>query len=94
LAGVHNVFHVSQLKKCLKPTTDVVVDDVTPLDADLSYPEHIVKLLGQHDRVMRRRMIQFYKVQWGHHSEKEATWETVPSVQSFSLHSDACVPHL
>jgi hypothetical protein len=38
LAGVHNVFHVSQLKKCLKIPVDVVVDDVVPLDADLSYP--------------------------------------------------------
>jgi hypothetical protein len=76
LAGVHNVFHVPQLKKCLKPPADVVVDDVAPIDADLSYPEHPVKLLGQQDRVMRRRTIQFYKVQWSHHFEKEATWET------------------
>jgi hypothetical protein len=47
LAGVHNVFHISQLKKYLKSPADVVVDDVVPLDADLSYPEHPVKLLGQ-----------------------------------------------
>jgi hypothetical protein len=45
LAGVHNVFHVSQLKKCLKPPLDVVVDDVAPFDSDLSYPEHTVKVL-------------------------------------------------
>jgi hypothetical protein len=45
LAGVHNVFHISQLMKCLKPPVDVVVDDVSPLDADLSYPEHPVKIL-------------------------------------------------
>jgi hypothetical protein len=31
LAGMHDVFHVSQLKKCLKAPTDVVVNDVTPL---------------------------------------------------------------
>jgi hypothetical protein len=40
LAGVHNVFHISQLKRCLKPSMDVIVDDVAPLDADLSYLEH------------------------------------------------------
>jgi hypothetical protein len=73
LVGVHNVFHIAQLKKCLKPSTDVVVDDVTPLDADLSYLEYLVKLLGQQDRVMSRWMIQFYKVQWSHHSEQDAT---------------------
>jgi hypothetical protein len=37
LAGVHNVFHVSQLKKCLKPPVDVIIGDVSPLDANLSY---------------------------------------------------------
>jgi hypothetical protein len=47
LAGVHSLFHVFQLKKYLRPPVDVVVDDVSPLDADLSYPEHIVKILGQ-----------------------------------------------
>jgi hypothetical protein len=47
LVGVHNMFHVSQLKKCAKPPVDVIVDDVTPLDADLSYPEHPVKILDQ-----------------------------------------------
>jgi hypothetical protein len=63
LAGVHNVFHISQLKKCLKPPVDVIVNDVASLDAGLSYPEHPVKILGQQDRVRRHRTIQFFKVQ-------------------------------
>jgi hypothetical protein len=54
LVGVHNVFHVSQLKKCLRPPMDVVVDDVLPLDADLSYPEHLAKIQDRQDRVTRR----------------------------------------
>jgi hypothetical protein len=45
LAGMHIMFHVSQLKTCLKPPVDVVIDYVAPLDADRSYPEHLVKLL-------------------------------------------------
>jgi hypothetical protein len=36
---------------------DVVVDDVSPLDADLSYPEQPVKILDQQDQVKRRQMI-------------------------------------
>jgi hypothetical protein len=40
LAGVHDIFHVSQLKKCLKAPMDVVLPEVAPLDADLSYPKH------------------------------------------------------
>jgi hypothetical protein len=76
LAGVHDVFHVSQFKKCLKAPIDVIVNDVAPLKADRSYPEHPVKLLSQQDRVMKRRMIRFYKVQWSRHSKEEVMWET------------------
>jgi hypothetical protein len=57
LAGVHNVFHIFQMKKCLKPPVDVIVDNVSPLDADMSYLEHPVKILDQQDRVARHRMI-------------------------------------
>jgi hypothetical protein len=40
LAGVHDIFHVSQLKKCLKAPVDIVLPKVAPLDTDLTYPEH------------------------------------------------------
>jgi hypothetical protein len=45
LAGAHDIFHVSQLKKCLKAPMDIVLHEVTPLEADLSYPEHPIKVL-------------------------------------------------
>jgi hypothetical protein len=40
LLKVHNVFHVSQLKRCLKPPTDVVVEDTIQLEPDLTYKTH------------------------------------------------------
>jgi hypothetical protein len=49
LSGVHNVFHVSQLKRCLKPPTDVVIEDTVPLEPDLTYKAHPIKVLGQQD---------------------------------------------
>jgi hypothetical protein len=45
LAGVHDIFHVLQLKKCLKAPMDVVLPEVAPLETDLSYPEHPIKVL-------------------------------------------------
>jgi hypothetical protein len=45
LVGVHDIFHVSQLKKCLKAAVDVVLPEVTLLEVDLSYPEHPIKVL-------------------------------------------------
>jgi hypothetical protein len=73
LSGVHNVFHVSQLKGCLKPPTDVVVEDTIPLELDLTYKTHPIKVLNQQDRVTCNKTTQFYKIQWNDHSEDEAT---------------------
>jgi hypothetical protein len=49
LSGVHNVFHVSQLKICLKPPTDVIIEDIIPLDPDLTYKAYPTKILDQQD---------------------------------------------
>jgi hypothetical protein len=76
LAGVHNIFHISQLKKSLKAPVDIVLPDVAPLEADSTYPEHPVNIMDQKDRVTQRKTIKFYKVQWRNHSEEEATWES------------------
>jgi hypothetical protein len=45
LVGVHNIFHVSQLKKCLKAPVNVVLPEVAPLESDLTYPEHPINIL-------------------------------------------------
>jgi hypothetical protein len=75
LSVVHNVFHVSQLKKCLWVPTEVVEIEALPLQLNLSYAEHPVKILDEKERVTRNSVVKFYKVQWQHHSEDEATWE-------------------
>jgi hypothetical protein len=76
LSAVHNVFHMSQLKKCLRvPDRTIEVMDVA-LEPDLTYFEHPVRVLDQKDRTTRRKTLKFYKIQWNQHSEDEATWET------------------
>jgi hypothetical protein len=90
LAGVHDIFHVSQLKKCLKASVDVVLHEVTPLEADLLYPEHPIKVLDQKDHVTRRKTIKFFKIQWSNHSKEEATWESMDFV--YSRHPDFVLP--
>jgi hypothetical protein len=82
LAGVHDIFHVSQLKKCLKPPVDFVLPEVAPLDTDLTYPERPIKILDQKSHVTRRTTIKFYKIQWSNHMEEEATWENEDFLRS------------
>jgi hypothetical protein len=82
LAGVHDIFHISQLKKCLKAPVDVVLLEVAPLETDLTYSEHPIKILHQKSRVTKRKMINFYKVQWSNHTVEEATWESEDFLRS------------
>jgi hypothetical protein len=75
LSEVHDVFHVSQLKKCLRVTEEQIpMDDLDAME-DLSYQEYPVRMLETSERVTRNRKIKMCKVQWSHHTEDEATWE-------------------
>jgi hypothetical protein len=69
---------------------DVVLPEVTPLEVDLSYPEHPIKVLDQKDSVMRWKTIKFFKIQWSNHSKEEATWESEDFL--YSRHPDFVLP--
>jgi hypothetical protein len=90
LAGVHDIFHVSQVNKCLKAPVDVMLPKVTPLEVDLSYPGHPIKVLDQKDHVMRCKTIKFFKIPWSNHSEEDATWESEGFLHSH--HPDFMLP--
>jgi hypothetical protein len=75
LSNMHNVFHVSQLKKCLRvPEVQLPMKDLNA-KKDLSYQECLVKIFETSKRVTRKKRIKMCKVQWSHHTEEEATWE-------------------
>ncbi|WVZ52939.1 hypothetical protein U9M48_003938, partial [Paspalum notatum var. saurae] len=82
LAAVHDVFHVSQLKKCLRVPEEAVDTSQIQIESDLTYEEHPIKILDRKQRSTRRRIINFYKVQWSNHSEEEATWEQEEYLQT------------
>ena len=46
-----------------------------PLQPNLTYVEHPVKILDEKERVTRNSVVKFYKVQWQNHSKDEATCE-------------------
>ena len=75
LSMVHDVFHVSQLKQCFKQPEQAIDLGEIHLSADLSYSECLVRVLETSERKTRNQTVKFMKVQWAHHSEKEATWE-------------------
>ncbi|WVZ70349.1 hypothetical protein U9M48_019024 [Paspalum notatum var. saurae] len=75
LSGIHIVFHVSQLKKCLRVPEEQAPLEGLDVQEDLTYTEHPVKILETSERVTRNRRVKMCRVQWKHHTEDEATWE-------------------
>ena len=82
LSAVHNIFHVSQLRKCLRVLDKIIDIEKLQLEPDLVYPEHPVKIVDHKTRVTRNQTSHFYKVQWSNNSEREATWETEEFLKS------------
>jgi hypothetical protein len=69
------MFHVSQLKKCLRvPKEQIPMEDLNAKE-DLLYQEDPVKILEMSERVTRNRMIMMCEVQWSHYTKEEAIWE-------------------
>jgi hypothetical protein len=75
LSDMHNVFHVSQLRKCLRVPEEQVVPDTLDLQDDLRYQEVPMRILDTMTRRTRMQAFKLCKVQWSRHSETEATWE-------------------
>jgi hypothetical protein len=69
LSAVHDVFHVSQLKKCLCVLEEQLPVEGLEVQEYLTYIEKPVQILETADRVTQRKTIRMCKVRWGHHSE-------------------------
>ncbi|WVZ55067.1 hypothetical protein U9M48_005780 [Paspalum notatum var. saurae] len=72
---VHDVFHVSQLKKCLRVPEEQLPMEELSVREDLTYTEHPTQILETAERVTKNKVIKMCKVKWSHHTEEEATWE-------------------
>jgi hypothetical protein len=75
LPAVHDVFHVSQLKKCLRVPEEQIHMEELDTKKDLSYQEYPINILEMSKRVTWNKRIKMCKVQWSHHTEEEVTWE-------------------
>jgi hypothetical protein len=82
LANVHDVFHVSQLKKCLRVPEKWLSIEELELREDLTYTERPIKILETAESVTHSRIIRMCKVQWNHHNKDEAMWELEEELKS------------
>ncbi|XP_052206751.1 uncharacterized protein LOC127811080 [Diospyros lotus] len=75
LARFHDVFHVSQLRKYIPDPRMEVPEEEVEIHQNLTYIERPAKILDRKEKKLRNKSILLVKVQWNHHSDREATWE-------------------
>ncbi|XP_073031332.1 uncharacterized protein [Primulina eburnea] len=75
LDRMHNVFHVSMLRKYLPNPSHILLHESLDLLPNLSYEEVPVQILDRKVKVLRNKEIGIVKVLWRNHRIEEATWE-------------------
>ena len=75
LSKIHNVFHVSTLRKYIYDPSYVVELEPIQISADLTYEEVPVQIVDVMDKILRHVVVKLVKIQWSNHNIREATWQ-------------------
>ena len=76
MAGIHNVFHVGYLRKCLAETDKVLPLQEVQIDDKLRYVEEPDCIVNTKTFKLRHKEIEMVLVQWKHHRGSDLTWES------------------
>ena len=75
LAAVHDVFHVSMLRKYIPDPSHVIEYEPLQIRADVTYDEKPLRVIDVNEQVLRTWTIRWVKILQENHSPEEATWE-------------------
>ncbi|XP_073152871.1 uncharacterized protein [Henckelia pumila] len=82
LAGVHNVFHVSMVRKYISNPSHVLNLEPFQISPHMTYEERPDQIMERQERRLRNKTIPMVKVKWLNHSDEEATWETEADIRT------------
>ena len=75
LSNLHDVFHVSQLKKFIPDESHILQPETVQLRNDLTYQASPVQIVERSDKQLRGKVVRLVKVAWEPRGEEEHTWE-------------------
>ena len=75
LAKLHNVFHVSMLRKYYSDELHILPVQDVQVQSDFTYDEEPTVILPREVKQLRNKQVPLVKVLWQHHDMEEATWE-------------------
>jgi hypothetical protein len=81
LDRIHNVFHVSMLRRYRSDPSHVIIPQEIEVQPDMTYEEEPEQILDREVRQLRNKQIPMVKILWKHHTPREATWETEESLR-------------
>ena len=73
---VHNVFHVSLLRKYIPDESHVLNYDDIEIQANMTYEERPVRILERREKQLRRKVVPLVRILWSKSGDDEVTWET------------------
>ena len=82
MSGVHEVFHVSMLRRYTLDPAHVVDWGKIEVDTDGTFEEGLVRIMDSQDQVLRCKTVSLVKVLWQHRGVEEATWESEDTMQA------------
>ena len=75
MSGVHEVFHVSMLRRYTPDPANIVDWGEIEVDTDGTSEEGPVCIIDSRDQVLRRKTVRLVRVLWKHRGVEELTWE-------------------
>ena len=72
---IHNVFHVSMLRKYVHDPSHVIQHEDIEIQKDMTMKERPVEIMDRREQVLRTKVIPLVKVRWQHHGIDDCTWE-------------------
>ncbi|GJZ81032.1 putative reverse transcriptase domain-containing protein [Tanacetum coccineum] len=75
LQGIHNTFHVSNLKKCLSDEDLIIPLDEVRIEEKLHFIEEPIEIMDREVKQLKQIQIPIVKVRWNSSRRPEYTWE-------------------
>ena len=90
MSGIHNVFHVSHLRKFVHDPSLVVepvIQEDLEVEPNLTVVRNPVQIVDRDEKQLRNKVVKLVKVQWSE-DPRDCTWETLDSFRS--AYPDLC----
>ena len=82
MSGVHEVFHVSMLRRYTPDPAHVVDWGKIEVDTDGTFEEGPVRIMDSRDQVLRCKTVRLVKVMWQHRGVEGTKWEREDTMQA------------